>query len=161
MPSFDIVSEVDLQEVRNAVDQASREATTRYDFKGTATTVSLADDGVVVESSTEARLDAAIEVLKEKLVRRKVSLKSLGGGTPREVGGGRFRSEFTLNQGIAQDPARELSKKIRDLKLKVQVQVQGDSLRVSGKKRDDLQEVIAAVKALDYHLPLQFTNYRD
>ena len=161
MPTFDIVSEADMQEVRNAVDQPSRETTTRYDFKGTATTVELSDDGISVESSTEARLDAAIDVLKEKLVRRSVSLKVLGGGTPKQVGGGRFRAEFTLNQGIAQDPAKELSKVIRDLKLKVQVQIQGDQLRISGKKRDDLQEVIVAVKALDYHLPLQFTNFRD
>ena len=96
MPSFDIVSEVDMQEVRNAVDQASRELTTRYDFKGTSTSVTLAEDGVTVESSTEERLRAAIDVLKEKLVRRKVSLKSLAGGEPTEVGGGRSRATFGM-----------------------------------------------------------------
>lgn len=161
MPAFDVVSEVDLQEVRNAVDQAAREAATRYDFKGTNTTVDLSDDGIVLESSTDHRLDAAIDLLKEKLVRRKVSLKALGGGVPTEVGGGRFQSAFTLNQGIAEEPAKELSKKIRDTKLKVQVQIQGGQLRVQGKKRDDLQQVIAALKELDYRIPLQFRNYRD
>lgn len=161
MPSFDIVSQVDLQEVRNAVDQAAREVATRFDFKGTETTVRPVDGGIALESSTEARLAAAVEVLRERLVRRKVSLKSLGGGEPKQVGGGRYRSEFSLNQGIPQDAARELSKHIRDQKLKVQVQIQGDQLRVTAKKRDDLQAVMASVKALDFRLPLQFTNRRD
>jgi uncharacterized protein YajQ (UPF0234 family) len=161
MPSFDIVSQVDMQEVRNAVDQARREVTTRYDFKGTDSKVELRDEGIVVESSTEQRLDAAVDVLETKLVKRKVSLKALGGGAPEQVGGGRFRSTFTLNQGISQDAARELSKRIRDMKLKVQVQIQGDQLRVQGKKRDDLQAVIADVRSLDHPLPLQFVNYRD
>ena len=161
MPTFDVVSEVDLQEVRNAVDQAAREAATRYDFKGTATTVVLHGDEIVTESSTEDRLRAAVEVLKEKLIRRTVSLKSLGGGEPKEVGGGRYRSVFTVNQGIAQDAARELNKHVKSLKLKVQVQIQGDRLRISGKKRDDLQEAIAALKELDYRIPLQFINFRD
>lgn len=161
MPSFDVVSEVDQQEVRNAVDQAARETATRFDFKGTGTTVALAGEEIAVESSTEDRLKAAVDVLKEKLIRRKVPLKALGGGDPREVGGGRFRSTFTMNQGIAQDAARDLNKRVRDLKLRVQVQVQGDRLRVSGKKRDELQQVIAHLKDLDYRIPLQFVNYRD
>lgn len=161
MPTFDIVSQVDLQEVRNAVDQASREIVNRYDFKGTDTTVRLSDDGITVESSSDGRLDAAIDVLKGKLVRRNVSLKSLGGGEAKQVGGGRYQATFTLNEGIAQDAAKELSKEIRDLGLKVQVQIQGDQLRVQGKKRDDLQGVIAAVKYLDFRLPLQYVNFRD
>jgi len=161
MPSFDIVSQVDMQEVRNAVDQAARELVNRYDFKGTGTTVELTDDGVSVESSTEERLKAAIDVFKEKIVRRKVSLKSLSGGEPKEVGGGRFRSVFTLDQGIDADGAKEIAKMVRDLQVKVQAQINGDVVRVSGKKRDDLQSVIAEVKALDFRLPLQFVNYRD
>jgi uncharacterized protein YajQ (UPF0234 family) len=161
MPSFDIVSQVDLQEVRNAVDQAARELATRYDFKGTSTTVSLSDDGITLESSTEDRLAAAADVLKEKLVRRKVSLKSLAGGEPKEVGGARMRSVFTLNQGIDADSARELAKHVRGLGLKVQAQVNGDLVRVSGKKRDELQAVIADVKAMDHKLPLQYINFRD
>lgn len=161
MPSFDIVSQVDLQEVRNAVDQAQRELTTRYDFKGTNTSASLTDDGITVESSTEERCRAAIDVLKEKLVRRKVSLKSIAGGEPKEIGGGRSRALFTLNQGIDADSAREISKFVRGLDTKVQAQINGDLVRVSGKKRDELQSVIAAVKAMEHKLPLQFINYRD
>ena len=161
MPSFDIVSKVDLQEVRNAVDQASRELATRYDFKGTSTTATLSDEGITVESSTEERLKAAIDVLKEKLVRRKVSLKSISGGEPKEVGGGRVRAVFTLEQGIDPDSARELAKHVRGLPLKVQAQVNGDLVRVTGKKRDELQAVIAEVKGMDHRLPLQFVNYRD
>ncbi|MEE9297407.1 MAG: YajQ family cyclic di-GMP-binding protein [Acidimicrobiia bacterium] len=161
MPTFDIVSQVDLQEVRNAVDQASREVATRYDFKGTETLVSLGDEGITVESSTEERLKAAVDVMKEKLVRRKVSLKSIAGGEPTEVGGGRSRSVFTLNKGIDADSAREIAKHIRGLEIKVQAQINGDVVRVTGKKRDDLQAVIAEVKALDHRLPLQYVNYRD
>ena len=161
MPSFDIVSQVDMQEVRNAVDQSMREVVNRYDFKGTDTKISLTDDGIVVESATDHRVEAAIDVLQTKLVKRKVSLKSLSGGEIKPVGGGRSRADFALNQGINQDDARELAKTIRDMKLKVQAQIQGDQLRVQGKKRDDLQEVIAEVKALDFRVPLQFVNYRD
>jgi cyclic-di-GMP-binding protein len=161
MPTFDVVSVVDMQEVRNAVDQASREITQRYDFKGTGTSVELKDDGIVLESSAEGRLDAAVDVLKEKLVRRKVSLKSLAGGDVKPAAGARVRAIYTLNQGIAQEASRELSKTIRDSKLKVQVQIQGDQLRVQGKKRDDLQEVIALLRDLDYRLPLQYVNFRD
>ena len=161
MPTFDIVSRVDLQEVRNAVDQAMRELVNRYDFKGTGTSVKLNDDGIVLESSTEDRLKAAIDVLKEKLIRRKLSLKSLSGGEPTEVGGGRSRSLFTLNTGIDADSARELSKLIRGLAMKVQAQVNGDIVRVTGKKRDDLQAVIAEVRAMDHKLPLQHVNFRD
>ena len=161
MPSFDIVSQVDMQEVRNAVDQASREIVNRYDFKGTDTSVRLTDDGITIESASEGRLDAAIDVLKGKLVRRNVSLKSISGGEPEQIGGGRYKATFTLNEGIAQDAAKELVKDIKNMKLKVQAAIQGDQIRVSGKKRDDLQEVIAEIKALDFRLPLQYINFRD
>lgn len=161
MPSFDIVSQVDIQEVRNAVDQASRELVNRYDFKGTNTSVKLSDEGITVESSADGRLDAAVDVLKTKLVKRNVSLKSIAGGEPKEIGGGRYQAVFTLNEGIAQDAAKELVKDIKDLKMKIQVQIQGDQLRVSGKKRDDLQNVIAAIKTMDFKLPLQYINFRE
>ena len=161
MPSFDIVSQVDMQEVRNAVDQASRELINRYDFKGTNTTVNLSDEGITVESSADGRLEAAVDVLKTKLVKRNVSLKSIAGGEPNEIGGGRYKAVFTLNEGIAQDAAKELTKDIKEMKLKVQVQIQGDQLRVTGKKRDDLQSVIAAVKSMNFKLPLQYINFRD
>ena len=150
-----------MQEVRNAVDQASRELVNRYDFKGTNTTVTLSDEGITVESSAEGRLDAAIDVLKSKLIKRQVSLKSISGGEPKEIGGGRYKAVFTLNEGISQDAAKELVKDVKAMKLKVQVQIQGDQVRVSGKKRDDLQEVIVEVRGLDFRLPLQFINFRD
>ena len=161
MPSFDIVSQVDMQEVRNAVDQSMREVVNRYDFKGTDTRVDITDEGITIESVSDHRVEAAIDVLKGKLVKRKVSLKSIAGGEIKPVGGSRSRALFTLNQGIAQDDAKELSKTIRDMKLKAQAQIQGDQLRVQAKKRDDLQTIIAEIKALDFRVPLQFVNYRD
>ncbi len=123
--------------------------------------MTLSEEGITTESSTEERLKAAVEVLKEKLIRRKVSLKSLAGGEPKEIGGGRFRSVFGLNQGIDADGAREISKFVRGLGVKAQAQINGDVVRVSGKKRDDLQAVIAEVKGLDFRLPLQYVNFRD
>lgn len=161
MPSFDVVSQVDIQEVRNAVDQSMREIVNRYDFKGTDTKIAITEEGISVESASDQRVDAAVDVLKTKMVRRNVSLKSLGGGEIRPAAGGRSRAEFTLNEGISQDAARELSKHIRGMGIKVQIQVQGDQLRVQGKKRDDLQVVIAELKGLDYRLPLQYVNFRD
>jgi uncharacterized protein YajQ (UPF0234 family) len=150
-----------MQEVRNAVDQASREIINRYDFKGTGTTVDLSDTEITVDADSEGRLDAAVDVLKGKLVKRSVSLKSIAGGEPNQIGGGRYEAVFTLNEGIAQDAAKELTKDIKDMKLKVQVAIQGDQLRVSGKKRDDLQNVIAEIKTMDFRLPLQYVNFRD
>lgn len=161
MPSFDVVSQVDMQEVRNAVDQSMREISNRYDFKGTDTKVTLGEEGIAVESASDGRVDAAVDALKTKLVRRNVSLKSLGGGEIKPAAGGRSRAEFTLNEGISQEAAKELSKHVRDMGLKVQVQVQGDQLRVQAKKRDDLQAVIAELMNLDYRLPLQYVNRRD
>jgi uncharacterized protein YajQ (UPF0234 family) len=161
MPSFDIVSQVDMQEVRNAVDQSMREVVNRYDFKGTDTLIEISDEGIAVESASDNRVEAAVDVLQSKLVKRKVSLKSLAGGEIKPVGGGRSRAIFTLNQGIAQDDAKKLAKIVRDMKLKAQAQIQGDQLRVQAKKRDDLQTVIAEIRALDFHVPLQFVNYRD
>jgi len=162
MPSFDVVSEVDLQEVRNAVDQAAREVATRFDFKGTDSRVVLADDSIEMESETENRLDALRQVLEEKLVRRKVSLKAISYGPVEEASGGRARQRAALNRGISSDKAKEIGKLIKGLGIKgIQHQVQGDRLRVSGKKRDALQEVIAALREHDFGIPLQFTNYRD
>lgn len=150
-----------MQEVRNAVDQAAREIINRYDFKGTDTKIGLSDEGISLESSAESRMEAAIDVLKGKLVKRKVSLKSIAGGDIKPAAGGRVQALFTMSQGIPQDAAKELSKTVRDAKLKVQVQIQGDQLRVQGKKRDDLQSVIQLMKGLDYRLPLQYINFRD
>ncbi len=162
MASFDIVSEVDLQEVRNAVDQTQREVSTRFDFKGTGSTVELGDKAIELHSDSEPRLKALVQVLEEKLVRRKVSLKALSYGKIDEAAKGTVRQTVTLTMGINDEKAREIGKFVKGLGLKaVQHQVQGEQLRVSGKKRDDLQQVIAAVGEHDFGLPLQFTNYRD
>jgi uncharacterized protein YajQ (UPF0234 family) len=162
MPSFDVVSEVDKQEVRNAVDQASRELATRFDFKGTDSSIELAEHELTLRSSTEDRLKAVRQVLEEKLVRRDVSLKALDYGKVEEASGGSARQRVAIVAGISSDKARELNKAIKDLGLKgIQSQTQGDQLRVIGKKRDDLQAVIAALKAADHGIPLQFTNFRD
>jgi cyclic-di-GMP-binding protein len=162
MPSFDVVSELDMQEVRNAVDQASREVATRFDFKNTGTSIELTQKTIDLETESEPRLEALHQVLEEKLVRRKVSLKALGYGKIEEASKGAVRQTVTLNVGISSDKAREIGKFVKELGLKgVQHQVQGDQLRVTGKKRDDLQAAIAAMKDHDFGVPLQFTNFRD
>ncbi len=162
MPSFDVVSEVDVQEVRNAIDQAHRELTTRFDFKGTDTTVEFKDSSIELESASEERLKAATQVLEEKLVKRKVSLKALSYGKVEEAAKGTVRQRAALNVGINDEKAREIGKFVKQLGMKgVQHQVQGDQLRVSGKKRDDLQRVIQALREHDFGIPLQFTNFRD
>jgi uncharacterized protein YajQ (UPF0234 family) len=162
MPSFDVVSEVDLQEVRNAVDQAAREVTNRFDFKNTNSTIELGDGEINLASSTEDRLAAMRVVLEEKLVKRKVSLKALDYGKVEEASGGSARQTITLAQGISSDKARELNKFIKGLGLKgVQSTTQGEQLRVSAKKRDLLQDVIAKLKEADFGIPLQFNNFRD
>jgi uncharacterized protein YajQ (UPF0234 family) len=162
MPTFDIVSEVDMQEVRNAVDQANREAATRFDFKNTDSQIDLGDDELVLRSSTEDRLRALHQVLEEKLVKRQVSLKAFDAGRVEEAQKGTARQRVAIRAGISADHAKKLNKFIKDLGLKgVSSQTQGQQLRVTGKKRDDLQEVIAKCKAEDFGIPLQFTNFRD
>ena len=162
MPTFDIVSQVDLQEVRNAVDQANREAATRFDFKGTDSSIELGDHELVLHSSTEDRLHALKQVLDEKLVRRQVSLKAFDAGKVEEASKGTARQRIAVRAGITQEHAKRLNKFIKDLGLKgISSQAQGDQLRVSGKKRDDLQAVIAACKGEDFGIPLQFENFRD
>lgn len=162
MPTFDVVSEVDMQEVRNAVDQAAREAGTRFDFKGTDSTIELSDTEIRLHSSTEDRLAALGQVLEEKLVKRSVSLKALERGKVTEASGGSVRQSISIQAGISADRARQLNRYIKDLGLKgVSSSAQGDQLRVSGKKRDDLQAVIAKLKEGDFGIPLQFNNFRD
>ena len=162
MPTFDIVSEVDMQEVRNAVDQANREAATRFDFKNTDSEIELGDNDLVLRSSTEDRLRALRQVLDEKFVKRQVSLKALDAGKIEEAQKGTVRQHIAIRAGISSDHAKKLNKFIKDLGLKgVSSQTQGEQLRVSGKKRDDLQEVIAKCKAEDFGIPLQFNNFRD
>ena len=160
-PSFDVVSKVDRQEVDNALNQAAKELSQRFDFRGTNTTVAWSgEESVVFESDTEERLRAGIEVFKEKLIKRSISLKAFEADEP-AISGKVYRASGKILQGIAQDKAQEISKAIRDEKLKgVQAQIQGDQLRVSGKKKDDLQGVIALLKSKDFGIALQFTNYR-
>jgi uncharacterized protein YajQ (UPF0234 family) len=162
MPTFDVVSELDMQEVRNAVDQANREAATRFDFKNTDSAIELSDNELVLRSSTADRLRALHQVLHEKLVKRQVSLKAFDAGKIEEAQKGTARQHVAIRAGISADHAKKLNKFIKDLGLKgVASQTQGDQLRVTGKKRDDLQEVIAKCKAEDFGIPLQFTNFRD
>jgi cyclic-di-GMP-binding protein len=162
MASFDVVSEVDVQEVRNAIDQAQRELATRFDFKGTDSTLEFKDNSIQLESASEERLKAAAQVLEEKMVRRKVSLKALDYGKVEEATKGRARQTVSIQVGINADKAREIGKYLKGLGLKgVQHQVQADQLRVTGKKRDDLQKAIASLREHDFGVPLDFTNFRD
>jgi uncharacterized protein YajQ (UPF0234 family) len=162
MPTIDIVSEFDRQEVRNAVDQAARDAGTRYDFKGTGTTIELGESEIKLHSASEDRLAALRQLLEEKLVKRHVSLKSLDYQKVEEASGATARQVVKLVAGISRDKATELNKHIKSLNLKgIQSQVQGETLRVTGKKRDDLQAVIAALREQDFGIPLQFENFRD
>lgn len=160
-PSFDIVSKVDRQEVDNALGQAARELSTRFDFRGTGAEITWAgEQAVTIQAETEDRVKAALEVFKDKLVKRQISLKSLEAGEPR-ASGKVHRIDCKIIQGISQDKAKAISKKIRDDGPKgVQAQVQGDQLRVTGKKKDDLQAVISMLKGEDFGVALQFTNYR-
>ncbi|MFS8477894.1 MAG: YajQ family cyclic di-GMP-binding protein [Micromonosporaceae bacterium] len=160
-PSFDIVSKVDRQEVDNALRQAEKEISTRFDFRGTGATISWAGENAVsLQAETEDRVRAALEVFKEKLVKRNISLKALDAGEPR-ASGKTYRIDAKIIQGIDAEKAKAISKKIRDEGPKgVQAQIQGDQLRVSGKKKDDLQAVIALLKEADFGIALQFTNYR-
>ena len=163
MPSFDVVSQFDGQEVRNAVDQAQRELATRFDFKDTNSSIELGKDELTLRSSSEDRLRAVRVVVEEKFVRRKISLKALDWGKIEEASGQTVRQVVTLKAGIGPDASRDLNKRIKALGLKgIQSQTQGDAIRVTGKKRDELQSVIAALKAdEEIELPLQFENFRD
>lgn len=160
-PSFDIVSKVDRQEVDNAINQTAKELGTRFDFRGVNASISWAgEQAVTLQADTEDRLGAALEVFKERLVRRGISLKALDVGKP-QPSGKVYRLTATVTQGITAEKAKAIGKKIRDEGPKgVQAQVQGEQLRVSAKKKDALQEVIALLKASDFGIPLQFTNYR-
>jgi len=161
-PSFDIVSEVDVQELRNAAQQAQREIATRFDFKNSGASLELDDKApaFTLRADTEARVAAVLDVLKDKLVKRKVSLKALQPGKLEPAAKSTFRQVVAVSQGIADERAKALTKEIRDLKLKVQAQIQGQQVRVTGKKKDDLQTVMARVRELDLDYPVQFTNYR-
>lgn len=158
--SFDIVSQVSMPEVSNAVDQARREIAQRFDFKDTGTSITQDDKLIEIRSGTEDRLKAALEVFKEKAVRRQVSLKAVHIGPVQPAAKGTYKQVLNVNVGISTDKARELVKFIKGTKVKVQSQIQDDQVRVSGKTKDDLQAVIRAVKEHDFGLALQFVNFR-
>ncbi len=161
MPSFDVVSQIDQHEVDNACNQARKEIAQRYDFKGTESSIEKTDEEIVIRSNSEGRIDAARDVLESKMVRRQVSLKSLDAQPPQQAGGSMWRQLIKLKEGVSKEKAKEIVKAIKDSKIKVQAAIQGDSVRVSGKKRDDLQATIALLKEKDFELPLQFKNFRD
>lgn len=160
MPSFDVVSEVDLQEVRNATDQANREVGTRYDFKGSDAGFDLEEATVKLHAESEFQLEQMMDILQKKLVKRSVDIACMELGKP-ETANNRARQAVTIRQGIDIETARRIVKDIKAAKLKVQAQIQGEQVRVSGKKRDDLQTTIALLKKADFGLPLQYTNFRE
>lgn len=158
--SFDIVSKFDRQELKNAVDQTEREVHQRYDLKDTKTEITLGDNDITINTESEYSLGAVKDILESKVIGRKLSLKILDYGDAAEASGGRQRQVIKLKEGIADDIARQITKRIRDEFKKVTPQIQGDAIRVQAKSRDDLQSVIAALRNADYPVALQFENYR-
>ncbi len=158
--SFDIVSKVDLQEVRNAIAQAMKEIQTRFDLKGTGSTIELSGEEIVLSSSDEYKLQAVRDILEGRLVKRSVPLKALTFGDVDKALGGTVRQRVALQKGIPTDKAREIVKIVKGTKLKVQSAIQGDQLRISGKNKDDLQSVIRLLRDTDLGIDMQFTNYR-
>ena len=160
MPSFDVVSDFDAHEASNGVDQANREVTTRFDFKGTGSKFELEDSVISLTSQSDFQLKQMMDILHQKLAKRGIDLGCLEEQEP-EFSGSEARQKVIMRRGIDADRARKLVKQIKAAKLKVQTAIQGDKLRVSGKKRDDLQDVIAMLKDSDIGLPLQYENFRD
>jgi uncharacterized protein YajQ (UPF0234 family) len=160
MPSFDVVSEVDSHELTNAVDQASRELTTRFDFKGVEATFELDDKAISQTAPSEFQLKQMLDILRARLVTRGIDIRCMEEGDP-EVNIAEARQKITIKQGIEQKIAKKIIASIKDAKLKVEAQINGDKLRITGKKRDDLQAAMAMLKAGEYELPLQFENFRD
>jgi uncharacterized protein YajQ (UPF0234 family) len=158
--SFDVVSEFDRQELVNAIDQAERELHTRYDLKDTKSEIRLEKDTIVIAAPADITINSLRDLLESKMVRRNLSLKILKVGAIEPAAGGTVRQTLTLQQGIAQDLAKDISKTIRDTHPKAKAQVQGDAVRVTSKSKDELQDIITTLKAKDYPVPLQFTNRR-
>jgi uncharacterized protein YajQ (UPF0234 family) len=163
MPSFDIFSKVDLQEVDNALNQATKEFGQRYDFKGADVSVTLAEDkkSLIIKAKGEDKLEAAVGILQTKLLKRGVPLKAIEMGKIEGIPGGALKQVATLQQGIPVEKGRDIAKMVKDSKLKVQASIQGDELRVSGKARDDLQTVMQLLRGHDFGVDLQFGNFRD
>lgn len=160
MPSFDVVSEVDMHELRNAVDQANREIGNRFDFKGSDARVEQSENELTVHAASDFQVDQINEILNRTLAKRGIDIQCLDRGEV-EIANMRARQRITVRQGIDKELAKKLVKHIKDAKLKVQAAIQGEQVRVTGKKRDDLQEVIAMLRKEDFGMPLQFNNFRD
>ncbi|PQL19321.1 YajQ family cyclic di-GMP-binding protein [Veillonella denticariosi JCM 15641] len=158
--SFDVVSEVDMQEVDNAVNQAKKEIGTRYDFRGSKAEIILEGDTIKIVGDDEYKLNAIIDVLKGKMVKRNVAIKNLDYGKVEPAAGATVRQVITIKKGITKENAKEVVKAIKNMKLKVQASIQEDQVRVSGKDKDDLQAVIQMLKQLDIPVELQFVNFR-
>ncbi|REK76574.1 YajQ family cyclic di-GMP-binding protein [Paenibacillus paeoniae] len=158
--SFDIVSKVDMQELSNAITQAEREIETRFDFKGSKSSIALEKDELVVGSDDEYKLKSVIDILQSKMIKRGVPIKNMDYGKLEGASGGTVKQRIKLRQGIEQDISKQINILIRDSKLKVKSQIQGDQIRVTGKSRDDLQAVMALLRGADLPVELQFTNYR-
>ena len=158
--SFDVVSDFDRQELVNAVDQVRREVGQRYDLKDSATEIDVEEGALTITTASDMTLDAVADVLRQKATKRNLSLKIFDFQTPEPVGGNRVKQVVTLRRGLNQELAKKLSKKVRDSVKKVTVAIQGESLRISGKSKDDLQQAMHLLKAEELELPLQFENYR-
>ena len=161
MPSFDVVCEVALQEVDNAINQTLRELGNRFDFKGTTFEISRDDHTIHLHAQDDFKLRALVEILQERMAKRQVPLKAIQAGTPEPGPAGTAKQKLDLQKGIATDTAREIVKLVKDSKLKVQAAIQGEQVRISGKKRDDLQAVMQMLRAKDLDVAMQFTNFRD
>lgn len=163
MPSFDVVSEVDIQEVKNAINQASKEVETRYDFRGSSSKIEFneKESEIVLDTTDEMKVGAMRDLLSQKLSKRGVSLKSCEFGPPEKAGGDRVKLRIKIKQGLSDDELKKVNKSIKNTKVKVNAQIQGNQIRVTGKKRDDLQEIIAHLKSDMDSLSLQFINFRD
>ena len=161
MPSFDIVSEVNQVEVRNAVDQANKEVSTRFDFKGSDSRVELADKTLTLYADDEFKLKQVTDILTAKLAKRGVDTRSLKNADPEKVSGNKVKQVVTVRTGVEQELAKKLVRTLKDSKIKVQASIQGEAVRVSGAKRDDLQSAIALVKKSITDFPVQFGNFRD
>ncbi len=160
MPSFDVVSDFDAHEASNAIDQANREVNTRFDFKGTGSSFVLDGQIIALTTQSDFQLKQMLDILRQKLAKRGVDIACLDEKEP-EISGTEARQQVVMRKGIDSDLARKLVKMVKGAKLKVQAAIQGDQLRISGKKRDDLQSVIALLKNADVNLPLQYENFRD
>lgn len=160
MPTFDIVSNVDMQEVDNAINQAKKEIAQRYDFKGTKSEIDMKDDAIIVLADDDYKLTAITDIIQSKMLKRGISLKSLDYGKEEAASMGMIRQAITIKQGIATEKAKEINKIIKETKMKVQSQIQGEQVRVTAKKIDDLQEVIQLLKGKDLGIDLQFVNMR-